>query len=84
MGMYLTIKMSHSYFLSLTMINSLCENQNTQLKIIKIMDQSLEVDLIFLLMTSQIQTTVVLTSVTVITTKNTSTMKEHVSRDFMV
>ncbi len=48
------------------------------------MDQPLDMDMIFMLMTSQIQTAVVLTSVTVITTKNTRRVTRHLGRDFTV
>ncbi len=80
----LTIRKSHSYFLWLTMISSLSNNQKKQFAIIRIMDQSLDMELIFLLMTSQIQTTVGLASVTVITTKNTRRMTRHLGRDLTV
>ena len=80
----LTIQESHSYFLSLTMISSLSNNQKKQFTIIRVMDQPLEMDMILLFMTSQIQTTVMLESVTVITTKNTRRVTRHLGRDFTV
>ena len=81
----LTIKKSHSYFLSLTMISLLSNNRKKQFKIIRIEDQNLELDLISMFITTQIQTTtVVLSFVQVITIKNTSNMIRHLGRDLTV
>ncbi len=52
---------------------------------IKIMDQDLDVEMVFVFMTSQIQRTAIIqTSVTVIITKNTSSTTKEIGKDYLV
>jgi hypothetical protein len=79
-----TTRKSRSYFHSPTTTSSLCRNQIMQFAMVRVTDQYLEMDVIYMFVTRQIlQTTVKHTSVAVTTTRSTSTMTRHHGRDFM-